>query len=137
VQVALAERQQTKRAKGNDEIARVIDRLGNPQSFFPDGIARGERAQLGMAFGKPGTQAHSREEDLTAALVTSPPVEERHGRLEAVDGPMIVALELVGFAEVAVRQGLQDELPAVRSERQGALGSGNGLVMRAYEEEMD
>ena len=37
---------------------------------------------------------------------------------------------MVGYAEVAVRQRLQDDLPAGRGERQGALAGGNGLVIR-------
>jgi hypothetical protein len=58
-QVALAESQQTDPPRGNHTAAGVIDRLGNPQPFFPEGTALGEAPQLGMALGKPGTGDHS------------------------------------------------------------------------------
>ena len=64
------------------------------------------------------------------------PIEERHGLPEAVDRLTIVTLGVVGHAEVAVRQRLQDDIPAGRGEREGALGRGNGLVMRAHDVEM-
>ena len=53
-----------------------------------------------------------------------------------VNRPTIVALGLIGKAEVAVRQRLQDSIPAGRGECEGALGGGDGLVIRAYEIEM-
>ena len=68
--------------------------------------------------------------------MTPCPVKGYHGLLEAVDRPTIVALGLVGLAEVAVRHRLQDDLPAGRGEREGALGGSEGLVMRAHEAEM-
>ena len=40
---------------------------------------------------------------------------------------------MVGEAEVVVRQRVQDDIPAGRGERQGALGGGDGLVIRAHE----
>jgi hypothetical protein len=113
----------------------VIDRLGNPEPFFPEGPALGERAQLGMARGEPGTGMHGGQEDLTEALVASRSFEGRHGLPEAVDRPTIVALGLVSEAQVAVRQRLQDDLPASRGEREGALAGGEGLVIHAHEEE--
>ena len=114
----------------------MSDRLGNPQPFFPEGPALGERAQLGMAPGEPGTGEHGGQEDLAEALVAPRPVEGRHGLPEAVDRPTIVALGLVGYAEVLVRQRLQDDIPAGRGEREGALAGGDGLVIRAHDAEM-
>ena len=64
------------------------------------------------------------------------PLEGRHGLSETVDRPTIVALGMVGQAEVLVRQRVQDDLPAGRGEREGALGSGDGLVIRAHDAEM-
>ena len=115
----------------------MSNRLGNPQPFFPEGTALGERAQLGMAPGEAGTGVHGGQDDLTEALVAPRPVEGRHGLPEAVDRPTIVALGLVGEAEVVVRQRVQDDIPAGRGEREGALGGGDGLVIRAHEAEMD
>ena len=48
-QVALAEGQQTDPPRGKHEARGVINRLGNPQPFVPEGAALSERAQLGMA----------------------------------------------------------------------------------------
>ena len=114
----------------------MSNRLGNPEPFFPEGPALGERAQLGMAPGEVGTGEHGGQDDLTEALAALRPVEGRHGLPEAVDRPTIVALGLVGEAEALVRQRLQDDLPAGRGEREGALGGGDGLVIRAHEAEM-
>jgi hypothetical protein len=44
---------------------------------------------------------------------------------------------MVGEAEVLVRQRVQDGIPAGRSQREGALTGGDGLVIRAHEAEMD
>ena len=115
----------------------MINRLGNPEPFFPEGPALGERAQLGMAHGEAGTGVHGGQDDLTEALVAPRPVEGRHGLPEAVDRPTIVALGLVGEAEVVVRQRVQDDIPAGRGEREGALGGGDGLVIRAHDVEME
>ena len=136
-QVALAEGQQTDPPRGHHEARGVSHRLGNPEPFFPEGTALGERAQLGMAPGEVGTGGHGGQEDLAEALVAPRPVEGRHGLPEAVDRPTIVALGLVGVAEVLVRQRLQDDIPAGRGEREGALGGGDGLVIRAHEVEME
>ena len=75
-------------------------RLGDPQPFVPEGTALGEHAQLGMVLGEGSTGEHGGQEDLTEALAAPRPVEERHGLPEAVDRPTIVALGLVGDAEV-------------------------------------
>jgi hypothetical protein len=55
---------------------------------------------------------------------------------EAVDRPAIVTLGLVGKTEEAVRQRLQNDIPAGRGERQGALCRSDGLVKRAHEVEI-
>ena len=86
--------------------------------------------------GEVGTGEHGRQDDLTEVLAAPRPVECRHGLPEAVDCSTIVTLGLVGFAEVLVRQRLQDNLPAGRGERQGALGGGDGLVIRTHEGEI-
>ncbi len=102
-QVALAKGQQTDPVIGPHEAGGVSNRFGNPEPFFTEGTALGERAQLSMTRGKPGTGGHGGQEELPEALVAPRPVERRHGLPEAVDRPTIVALEQVGSAEVAVR----------------------------------
>ena len=128
-QVALAEGQQTDPVIGPHEACGVSNRLGNPEPFFPERPALGERPQLGMAPGEVGTGEHGGQDELTEALAAPRPVEGCHGLPEAVDRPTIVALGLIGSAEVGVRQRLQDDLPAGRGEREGALGGGDGLIM--------
>src|SRR5262249_34584898 len=107
----------------------------NPESFVPQSLALGERAQLGIAPGEPGTGVHSGQEDRTEALPAPCSVESRHGLREVVDRPTIVALELVGEAEVLVRQGVEADFSADHGE--GTLGGGDGLVIRAHAGEMD
>ena len=136
-QVALAEGQQTDPPRGKHEARGVRNRLGNPQPFFPEGPALGERAQLGMAPGEVGTGVHGGQDELAEALVAPRPLEGRHGLPEAVDRPTIVALGLVGLAEVLVRQRVQDDIPTGRGEREGALAGGDGLVIRAHVAEME
>src|SRR5262249_22119610 len=91
-----------------------------------------ERAQLSMAPGESYMGAHTRQEDLTEALAPLRRVGSCHALPKAVDGPPIVALGLVGNAQVLVRQGLQGDLPTGRREREGALGSGDGLVIGTH-----
>jgi hypothetical protein len=110
----------------------VRHHLSNPQAFLPQGDTLGERTKLGMAPGKVGAGEHGGEGELTEAFVAPCPLEGRHGLPEAVDRPMIVALGLVGCAEIVVRQQVQDNLPAGHGERQGALSGGNGLVIHAH-----
>ena len=59
----------------------VINRLGNPEPFFPEGPALSERAQLGMAPGEPGTGEHSGQDSHTEVLAAPRPFEGRHGLL--------------------------------------------------------
>ena len=87
-------------------LAGVMNRLGNPQPFFPEGTALSEHAEFGMAPGEGGTGQHGRQLGLTEALAAPRPVEERRGLLETVDGPTMVALAMVGYAEILVRQRL-------------------------------
>jgi hypothetical protein len=110
----------------------VRNGFGNPQPFIPEGLALGEYAQLSMARREPGTGEHGWQDHPTEALTAPRPVEGRHGAPEAVDRPPIVALGLIGKAEVAVRQRLQDDLPIGRGERQGALSGRDGLVIGAH-----
>ena len=92
-------------------------RLGNPQPFFTEGPALGEHPQRGMAGSELSTGGHGRQEDLTEALAAPCTLKGRYSLPEAVYRPTIVALALIGLAEEAVRQGLQDDIPASRSER--------------------
>jgi hypothetical protein len=115
----------------------VITRFGNLHPFVSEGPPLGERAELGMAQGEHGTGEHGGQSNLAEALVASCPVEGRHGLPEAVDRPTIVALSLVGYTEVLVRQRVQDDIPMGRGEHKDALGGGGGLVIRAPLGEMD
>ena len=74
---------------------------------------------------------------MAEALAAPRPVEGRHGLPEAVDRPTIVALGLIGYAKELVRQRVQDALPAGRGKGEGALGGGDGLVIRAPDVEME
>jgi hypothetical protein len=94
----LAERQQADPVIGPHEADGVINRLGNPEPFVPQGPALGERAQFGMAPGEVGTGEHGGEDELTEALVAPRPVEGCYGKPEAVDCPTIVALGMIGSA---------------------------------------
>jgi hypothetical protein len=89
-----------------------------------------------MTQGEVGTGLHSGQKNLAEALAAPHPVEGCHGLPEAVDGPTIVALGLVGLAKVEVRQRLQDAIPVGHSERAGALSGGDGLVIRAHHGEI-
>jgi hypothetical protein len=55
--------------------------------------------------------------------------------LKAVDRTPIVALGRIGEAEIAVRKRVQDAIVVSRDEREGVLGGGDGLIMRALEPE--
>ena len=66
-------------------------------------------------------------------LVALCPLQGRYGLPERVDGLPIRALGLVGEAEVAIRQRVQDALPTRCGEREGTLGGGDGLIIRAHE----
>ena len=135
-QVTLAQRQHATPPRGIRMATGVSNCLDNLESFIPQGTALRERPQFGMAHGEVGTGVHGGRDDPTKALVAPCSVEGRYGLLEAVDRPTIVALELVGYAEILVYQRVQDDIPAGRGQRKGALGGGDGLVMRAYEVEM-
>jgi hypothetical protein len=115
----------------------VSSRLGNSEPLFPEGPALSEQAQLGLAGGEAGMGDHRGQDILAEALVAPRPLQGRRGLLVEVDRPPTVALGLIGLAEVAVRQRLQDDIHTGRGECEGTLGEGNGLVMRAHEVEMD
>ena len=135
-QVTLAESEQTKPPRGHYEAPGATVRLGDPAPFFAEGDPFGEAPQLGMARGERGAGEHSGELRETEALAAMHPVEGRDGLPAVVYRSMIVTLEPVGKAEEVVRQCLEDNLPTGRSERQGALAGGDGLVMRAHDIEM-
>ena len=99
----------------------MCSRLGNPQPCFPEGETCGERAEFGMAGGEHSTREHSGQEINAEALALLRPVKGGHSLPEAGDRSAIMAQVIVGDAEVLVRQRLQDDFSAGRSERAGAL----------------
>ena len=131
-QVALAERQPTDPPRGMHQAPGVRNRLGNLEPFFAEGTALGEHAQFSMAHGEPGTGGHGGQGINAEALVAPRPLKGRHGLCVVGDGPPILALGMVDLAEAEVRQRVQDVIPAGCGERQGALGGGEGLVIRAH-----
>src|SRR5262249_25060202 len=104
MQVALAEGQQANPPRGKHEACGMSNRLGNPQSFFHEGLAFSERPALGMTRGELGPGGYGGQINPTEALVAPRAVEERHGLSEEVDRPTRVALGAVSRAEVLVRQ---------------------------------
>ena len=88
-----------------------------------------------MAPGEVGTGEHGGQDDLAKVLAALRPVECCQALPEAVDGATIVTLGLVGVAEALVRLRLQDA-PHWPWRVRGALGGGDGLVIRAHEAEM-
>ena len=102
-QVALAEGQQTDTPRGKHQTRGVSDRLGNPQPFVPEGTALGERPNSAWHQASQTREMHGGQEYLAEALVAPRPVEGCHGLPKAVDRPTIVALGMVGLAEVLVR----------------------------------
>src|SRR5262249_36020078 len=109
----------------------MMNHLGNPEPFFSEGPAFGERAQLSMTPGEPGTGLHGGQDAGPEAFVAPCTVEGRHGLPEAVDRSTIVAPDHVGCAEGLVRMRLQESLPAGPGEGKGTLGGGDGLVIHA------
>ena len=75
----MAEGQQTDTPRGQRKAPGVIDRLGNPEPFFPEGPALSKDAQLGIAPGEVGTGQHGRQGHLAEALAPLRPVEGYHG----------------------------------------------------------
>src|SRR5690349_15348251 len=110
----------------------MINHLGNPQPFVPEGTALSEHAKLGMAPGEPGTGGHGGQGDLPEALVVPRIAERRYSLSVAVYRPTIITLALVGEAEEAVCQRVQNDFPASRGEREGALGGSDGLVIHTH-----
>ena len=106
--------------------------LGNPQPFFSDGPAFGKRAQRRMGHGEEGTGEYGRQVGKAEMLVAPCPVEERHRLPEGVERPTIVALDVIGEAEILVGHRVQDAIAARRGEREGALSGGGRLVMHAH-----
>src|SRR5262249_22310769 len=124
------EGQQTDPPRGHYEARGMSNRLGNAESFLPEGPALGKHAQLGMTRGEPGTRVHSRQNSLAEALIAQIAFEGRHALPAAVDRPLIITLGLIGKAEVVVRHRTRDYVAASRGEGEGALTGGNGLVIR-------
>ena len=135
-QVALAEAQQADAPRGNHEARRVRNRLGNREALVPEGTALRERTELGMGRGEIGTGVHGGQVDQTEALVAPHTLEGRHGLSETVDRSAIGALIVVGEAEMLVRYGVHGDIATGHGQREGTLGSGNRLVMRAHDAEM-
>src|SRR5262249_2097529 len=93
--------------------------------------ALGKHAKLSIAHSEEITGLHSGQHPLAETLVAPRPLKGCHSLPEAVDRLTIVALGPVGYAEIVVCDGAPDEIPAGSGERQGALGGGDGLVIRA------
>ena len=89
-----------------------------------------------LAPGEQGSGVHRGEVDRTEALAVLRPVEGYHGLLETGDRPPIVALDLVGEAQLEVRQRLQDDTLAGCGEREGTLGGSEGLIIHAHDAAM-
>src|SRR5262249_41373508 len=129
VQIPLAEAQQTEPPIGIHKIKGVRNCLGNPQPFISEDTALSECAQLGMTHSESGPGGYRWRNNVPEALVAPLPIEESHGLPEAVDGPTIVTPGLVDLPETVVRLRLQDAIATGRGEREGALASGDGLVI--------
>ena len=131
MQVALAEGQQTDPVIGQHEAGGVINRLGNPQPFFPQNPALGERAQLGMAPGEEGTGVHGGQEDLTEALAAPRPSKNAtvcpssRSPDDSRPGPGRLGRGASSPAPAG-------NLPAGRGECESALGGGDSLVIRTH-----
>ena len=110
----------------------MIHHLDNLEPFFPEGSARSERTEFGMAHGERGRSKDGGKDQLTKALTMPRLVEQRHGLLETVNRPTIVTLHRSGHAEVVVRQPVRDSILTGRGERESALSIGNGLVICAH-----
>ena len=65
------------------------------------------------------------------------PHEEMLPLLEALDCPAILALSPIGCTQAEVRQGRQDGVPTSDRKRQGALTSGDSLVIGACDAELN
>jgi hypothetical protein len=77
----------------------VVDRLGDPEPFFPDGTAFGKHAQFSIAPGKEGTGEHGGRVGETETLAAPLPVKERHGLSEVVDCLTIAGLGRICLAK--------------------------------------
>ena len=98
-------------------------RLGNAQPCVPDGAPCGECAALGMARASAAREARRAGDPHRRAHVGAPPRAPR-ASAQAIDGPTIVTLVLVGDTEILLRQRMQDHVAVGRGHRRGALGGG-------------
>jgi hypothetical protein len=76
------------------------------------------------------------QENLAETLATPRPLQRRYSLPETADRLTIVALGLRCYAEILVRQRVQDNIPDGRGKRQGTLSGSAGLVMHTHEVEM-
>ena len=74
--------------------------------------------------------------DLHRSAVTPCAVEGRHRLPEAVDRPTIVALGMVGVAKVEICQRCRTTSPLAVASARARWRGGDGLVMRAHDEEI-
>jgi hypothetical protein len=79
------------------------NRLGYLEPFIPEDTPFNEYAQFGLACSEIGTGEHGGQVDLTKALAAPRLIKGCHSLPQAVDGPTIVTLSVVGRAEVLVR----------------------------------
>ena len=117
----LADRSRTRPTLGSG----VSNRLGDPEPLFPEGTPSAN---------VPSSAWHDQQVhgSVTAGRMTCRSARGARPRgtprpAQAVDRPPIVPLGLVGYAEVAVRQRLQGDIPAGRGERQGTLTGRDSL----------
>jgi hypothetical protein len=109
----------------------VSNLFGNLQSFFPEGSALNEHAELGMTRGKGGKGEHSGQVGLPKALSPPFPTEGRQRLPVAIYGLTIVALGRVGDAQGLVRHGVEDDIPTGHGKPESTLASSDGLGKRA------
>ena len=74
----------------------MLNRLGNPEPFFPEGTALSEQAQLGMTLERAGHGRSRRVGQPPKRSWRRAPSRDCHRLPEAVDRPTIVTLGLVG-----------------------------------------
>ena len=101
--VALTEGQQPHPPRSHHDAGGVLHLPSDPQPFFPEGTARGERAELGMAAGKKGTGVHGGQGDRPKCSWRRAPSKGCGGLPKAGDGPTIFALVEVGSPKPLVR----------------------------------
>jgi hypothetical protein len=115
----------------------VRNRLSNLQSFFPERTSFSEHAEFGVTHGEEGQGLHRRQRGLTKTLTPLFIWKRCDGLPEAIDPLPVSTLSPVGGTKVEMCQGMHNRVSASGRERQGALASGDSLVIRARVAEMN